>query len=122
MLVLTRRVNEAVVLADELIVTLVRLLPERVELTIQAIAGGPSAFVAVELGKFADVGRGVRVSLVDVQAAALCSGTGCSQPKARLGFELPPTAWVSRKEVWEVSGGRGPRWYSAGDRSQPSQN
>jgi sRNA-binding carbon storage regulator CsrA len=111
MLVLTRGVNQSVVLADRVIVTLVRLLPEAIELTIQPAEGGPCALVAVGLGEFADVGLDARVSLLEVRQAVSCEGGCCGRPKARLGFETPPAVRVSRKEVWDVTGRREPDWY-----------
>ena len=111
MLVLSRGINEAVVLADRIIITLVRLLPERVELTMQATVGGPSTLVVVRLREFIDVGLGARLTLAEVREGSACVGVCCGGPKARLGFETPATVWVSRKEVWDVSGDRGPDWY-----------
>jgi len=122
MFVLSRGINEAVVLADQVIITLVRLLPERVELTMQATEGGPSALVAVELGEFIDVGLGARLTLIEVREGSACVGTCCGGPKARLGFETPAAVRVSRKEVWEVTGDRDPDWYFPKVDTAPSPN
>jgi sRNA-binding carbon storage regulator CsrA len=117
MLILSRGVNEAVVLADQVIITLIRLLSDRVELTIRATAGGPSAPVEVRRGESTDLGLGARVTLVEVLDASVCGG-----PKARLGFEAPLTVSVYRKETWDVTGGRGPDWYSPKLGTAPSSN
>jgi sRNA-binding carbon storage regulator CsrA len=122
MLVLSRGINEAVVLADQVIITLVRLQPERVELTIQATVGEPGALVAVELGEFIDVGLGVRLTLSAVREGSACVGTCCGGPKARLGFQTPATVRVSRKEVWDVMGDRGPDWYFPNVNTAPLPN
>jgi sRNA-binding carbon storage regulator CsrA len=122
MLVLSRRVNEAVVLADRLIVTVVRLLPESVELILQEATGGPSTFLKLGRQECVDLGLGTRLTLVEVRMITVCAGTTCGGPKARLGFEAPPTISVVRKEVWDVIGSRGPGWYFPGAVVEPSPN
>jgi hypothetical protein len=87
MLVLSRRVNEAVVLADRVIVTLVRLLPESVELSIQHVTGGLSTLVELGLEEFVDIGLGARLTLAT-----------CGQPPAApaRSAEGRGRGWASR--------------------------
>ena len=110
MIVLSRRINESVVVADHIIVTLVRLLPERVELTLRDTVDELSSVVTLELGEFVDVGLGVRLTLAEVRASTDCAGPCCGGPKARLAFEAPMTVSVCRKEVWDMNPARGPGW------------
>jgi sRNA-binding carbon storage regulator CsrA len=122
MLILSRRVNEAVVIADRLIVTLVRLLPESVELILQEATGGTRTLLELGLQEFVNLGLGTRLTLVEVRMITVCAGTICGGPKARLGFEAPPTISIVRKEVWDVIGPRGPGWYFPGVAAEPSPN
>jgi sRNA-binding carbon storage regulator CsrA len=121
MLILSRGLNEAVVLADRVIVTLVRLLSGRAELAIQSSVGGPSALVELGLGESTDLGLSARVSLVEVREAADCNESCCGGPKARLGFDVPPSVRMSRKELW-VAGSHGPDWYFPKAATAPSPN
>jgi sRNA-binding carbon storage regulator CsrA len=122
MLVLSRGINEAVVLADQVIITLVGLMPNSVELTLQATEGGPSALLAVELGEFIDVGLGARLTLVEVREGSACVGTCCGGPKARLGFETPTAVRVYRKEMSGVTRDPGSDWYFPKFDTTPSPN
>ena len=112
MVILTRRLNEAVVFGDRFILTVARLLLEGAELTIQEMAGGPRSLFPVGIGESIDIGLGVRMTLVEI-------GTGCGL-KARLGFDVPANISMYRKEVWEDV--RGPDWYSLGAGGEPSPN
>jgi sRNA-binding carbon storage regulator CsrA len=122
MLVLSRGLNEGVVLGDWVVVTLVRLLPASAALIIGPAAGGPGVLMEVRLGEPLDVGRGARVTLLQVLEASGCGAKSYGGPKARLGFVVPPTVSVRRKEVWETAGGRGPDGYFPGTGAGPSRN
>jgi sRNA-binding carbon storage regulator CsrA len=111
MLVVSRRVNEAVVLGDRVIITLARLLPNGVVLTIQQGTDGPSTLVELGVEECIDIELGVRLTLVDVRMAAVCPKTICGGLTARLGFEGPPTVPIVRKEVWDMIGPHWPNWY-----------
>ncbi|MBI3409531.1 MAG: hypothetical protein HY040_14415 [Planctomycetes bacterium] len=121
MIVLSRRVNDAVVLADRVIITVIRILPDKAELSVRTDEAGPITLVAVGIGESTDVGFGASMSLTEVRAESLCSGVGCDVPKARLGFDLPPTVSVCRFESYDAHG-RVPKWHFPKAGAAPSLN
>jgi sRNA-binding carbon storage regulator CsrA len=113
MVILSRRLNEAVVFGDRFILTVARLLLEGAELTIQEMTGGPPSLSPIGIGDSIDIGLGVRMTLVEI-------GIGSCGMKARLGFDVPANISLYRKEVWDDV--RGPSWYPHGAGGEPSPN
>jgi hypothetical protein len=72
MLVLSRRVNEGVVLGDRVTITLAQLSPKGVLLTIQKGADASRTPVELGPGERVEIELGVRLTLVDVHMAAVC--------------------------------------------------
>src|SRR5262249_54580572 len=100
MLVLSRHVNDAVVLDDQLIVTVIRLTPSKAELTVSNACVESTYFAKMEIGESIDVGLGTRVTLVDV-----C--VGCGSRKALLSIDAPAEVTSRRHEV--LGGGLAPK-------------
>jgi sRNA-binding carbon storage regulator CsrA len=117
MIILSRRLNESIIIADrdvptgEIVVTVIQLLRTEVELAVADSAGIESVAVVVGHGEFKDLGLGTRVTLVDLQSS-----------KARLGFEVPSSVSLFRKEVWKNGGGQGPNYPLPQGGLEPSPN
>ena len=124
MFVFSRRVNDAVLIGDEIAVKVIRILPDAVELRLQETLAGPDTLVTLRLGDVAQVGQSVRVTLRDVLIAI----DEDSVDKARLGFEAPSDVPLCRGELMppgfrrQPGPGRGPDWYKPGPGAEPSPN
>ena len=88
MLVLSRRVNEALVIGDRFILTLARLSFDLAELALLDMDSGADKSFALRSGEAKDIGQDVTVSLIEIR-----------EDRARLGLEAPASLAVHRKEV-----------------------
>ncbi|MBC7782302.1 MAG: carbon storage regulator [Burkholderiales bacterium] len=93
MIVLSRAADESVIIGDDFVVTVLTIDDPRVELLIrftqlQAVA---ERTVTLQQGQELHIGNDISVAVVDV-----------SGDKARLGFEVPQTTAIHRKEVYEA--------------------
>jgi len=107
MLLLSRKVNESVVIGDRLVVTVVGITAAAVEVSIQDGDAAPAKVVLTPDG-YCELGLGVRAVVVNVRPPT----EDDPWSRARLGFAAPSDVPFSRKEVWDaIHGGKGPGSY-----------
>jgi sRNA-binding carbon storage regulator CsrA len=93
MLILSRHVNESLVIADSVVVTVLQVLPEVVQLAVGNIAGTDNIPFSLTVGASQKFEPGARITLVEMKSS-----------KARLGIDAEPGISVYRKEVWDAMG------------------
>lgn len=87
MLVISRRIQESIIVNDVLVVTVTDISDGTVELSLATIEGGVLRTLFLNREEYAPVCSGVRVCLIE-----------CSTKKVRLGIEYPPQITIARHE------------------------